>query len=54
MIQAAVLTISDSAHAGTRPEYGRSAIRELGNIIQTLEAMNDPKRGVTVNLKAMR
>jgi glutamate carboxypeptidase len=38
------------AHAGTRPEDGRSAIRELGNIIQTLEAMNDIKRGVTVNV----
>ena len=29
------------SHAGTRPEDGRSAIRELGNVIQTLEAMND-------------
>jgi glutamate carboxypeptidase len=38
------------AHAGTRPEDGRSAIRELGNIIHTLEAMNDLKRGVTVNV----
>src|ERR1700732_4106860 len=38
------------AHAGTRPEDGRSAIRELANIIQTLEAMNDSKRGVTVNV----
>src|ERR1700709_429037 len=39
-----------AAHAGTRPEDGRSAIRELANIIQTLEAMNDLKRGVTVNV----
>jgi glutamate carboxypeptidase len=38
------------AHAGTRPQDGRSAIRELANIIQTLEAMNDSKRGVTVNV----
>lgn len=38
------------AHAGTRPGDGRSAIRELGNIIQTLEAMNDLERGVTVNV----
>ena len=29
------------SHAGTRPEDGRSAIRELGNVIQALEAMND-------------
>ena len=42
------------SHAGTRPEDGRSAIRELGNIIQTLEAMNDIKRGVTVNVGVVR
>jgi len=42
------------AHSGTRPQDGRSAIRELGNIIQTLEAMNDPKRGVTVNVGVVR
>jgi glutamate carboxypeptidase len=42
------------AHSGTRPEDGRSAIRELGNIIQTLEAMNDIKRGVTVNVGVVK
>jgi glutamate carboxypeptidase len=42
------------AHAGTRHEDGRSAIRELANVIQTLEAMNDPKRGVTVNVGVVR
>ena len=42
------------AHAGSRPEDGRSAIRELANIIQTLEAMNDTKRGVTVNVGVIR
>ncbi len=42
------------AHAGTRPGDGRSAIRELGNIIQTLEAMNDLQRGVTVNVGVVR
>jgi glutamate carboxypeptidase len=42
------------AHAGTRPEDGRSAIRELANVIQTLEAMNDLKRGVTVNVGVIR
>jgi len=42
------------SHAGTRPEDGRSAIRELGNIIQTLEAMNDLRRGVTVNVGVVR
>jgi glutamate carboxypeptidase len=42
------------SHAGTRPEDGRSAIRELGNVIQTLEAMNDLKRGVTVNVGVVK
>jgi glutamate carboxypeptidase len=42
------------AHAGTRPEDGRSAIRELANIIQTLEALNDPKRGVSVNVGVVK
>ncbi len=42
------------AHAGTRPEDGRSAIRELANIIQTLEALNDIKHGITVNVGVVR
>jgi glutamate carboxypeptidase len=42
------------SHAGTRPEDGRSAIRELGNIIQTLEAMNDFRRGVSVNVGVVK
>src|SRR5258706_10929640 len=42
------------SHAGSRPEDGRSAIRELANVIQTLEAMNDPKRGVTVNVGGVK
>jgi glutamate carboxypeptidase len=42
------------SHAGTRPQDGRSAIRELANLIQTLEAMNDLARGVTVNVGVVR
>src|SRR5215475_13566008 len=42
------------AHAGTRPQDGRSAIRELTNVIQTLEAMNDLKRGITVNVGVVK
>src|SRR6201997_4298843 len=42
------------AHAGTRPQDGRSAIRELANVIQTLEAMNDLKRGITVNVGVVK
>src|SRR3954470_784817 len=42
------------SHAGTRPEDGRSAIRELGNVIQTLAGMNDPARGISVNVGVVR
>jgi glutamate carboxypeptidase len=42
------------SHAGTKPEDGRSAIRELGNVIQTLEAMNDISRGISVNVGVVR
>src|ERR1700761_8087858 len=42
------------AHAGTRPQDGRSAIRELANVIQVLEAMNDPKRRITVTVGVVR
>ena len=42
------------AHAGTRPEDGRSAIRELANVIQSLDAMTDLGRGITVNVGVVR
>jgi glutamate carboxypeptidase len=42
------------AHAGTRPRDGRSAIGELANIIQTLHAMTDFDRGITVNVGVVR
>src|SRR5216683_2702214 len=42
------------AHAGSKPEDGRSAVRELANVIATLDAMNDPRRGVTVNVGVVR
>jgi glutamate carboxypeptidase len=42
------------AHAGTRPQDGRSAIRELGHVINTLEAMNDSSRGISVNVGVVR
>ena len=42
------------AHAGTRPEDGRSAIRELANVIQSLDAMNDLAHGITVNVGVIR
>ncbi|MBR1126318.1 M20 family metallopeptidase [Bradyrhizobium lablabi] len=42
------------SHAGTRPQDGRSAIRELGHVINTLEAMNDFSRGISVNVGVVR
>jgi glutamate carboxypeptidase len=42
------------AHAGSKPEDGRSAIRELANVIAALDSMNDPKRGITVNVGVVR
>jgi glutamate carboxypeptidase len=42
------------AHAGSKPEDGRSAIRELANVIAALEAMNDARRGITVNVGVVK
>src|SRR5262249_2224825 len=39
-----------AAHAGIAPEQGASAILEMSFQIQRLFALNDPARGVTVNV----
>jgi glutamate carboxypeptidase len=39
-----------AAHAGINPEEGVSAILELSHQIQRLFALNDPSRGITVNV----
>jgi len=39
-----------AAHAGLDPEAGASAILELSHVIQELFKLNDPERGVTVNV----
>jgi len=39
-----------AAHAGLDPERGISAILELSFLIQKLFALNDPERGITVNV----
>jgi glutamate carboxypeptidase len=49
-----VFVTGTPAHAGSRPQDGRSAIRELANVIQTLEGMTDFDRGVTVNVGVVR
>ena len=40
----------EAAHAGLDPGAGASAILELSHVIQTLFAMNDFDRGITVNV----
>ncbi len=39
-----------AAHAGLGPEGGASAILELSHLIQALHALNDPRRGTSVNV----
>ena len=39
-----------SAHAGLDPTAGASAILELSYVIQTLQALNDPAGGISVNV----
>jgi glutamate carboxypeptidase len=39
-----------AAHAGLDPEKGVSAILELSHVIQKLFALNDPQRGISVNV----
>lgn len=39
-----------AAHAGLDPTAGASAILELSHVIQALFALNDPPRGITVNV----
>ena len=39
-----------AAHAGLDPDKGASAILELSHVIQSLFQLNDPERGVTVNV----
>lgn len=39
-----------AAHAGLEPAKGVSAILELSRLVQRLDALNDPERGITVNV----
>jgi glutamate carboxypeptidase len=39
-----------AAHAGLEPEKGASAILELARQVERLHALNDPARGVTLNV----
>lgn len=45
-----VTAYGKAAHAGLDPEAGASAILELSHVIQKLFALNDPDKGVTINV----
>ncbi len=45
-----ITVFGKAAHAGLDPDAGASAILELSHVIQTLFALNDPDRGITVNV----
>ena len=45
-----VTAYGKAAHAGLDPEAGASAILELSHVIQKLFALNDPEKGVTINV----
>lgn len=45
-----VVVKGKAAHAGLNPDGGASAILELSYVIQKLFALNDPDRGITVNV----
>jgi glutamate carboxypeptidase len=45
-----VIVKGKAAHAGLDPEGGVSAILELSHVIQKLFALNDPRKGITVNV----
>jgi glutamate carboxypeptidase len=45
-----VRVIGKASHAGLAPEEGISAILELSHVVQALFALNDPAKGITVNV----
>ncbi|MGK7924925.1 MAG: M20 family metallopeptidase [Spirulina sp.] len=45
-----VKVLGKASHAGLAPEKGASAILELSYTIQKLFALNDPEKGITVNV----
>lgn len=45
-----ITVVGKAAHAGLDPEGGASAILELSHVIQKLFALNDPQKGISVNV----
>ncbi len=48
--QFTIKVFGQAAHAGLDPDKGISAILELSHVVQALFALNDPQRGITVNV----
>jgi glutamate carboxypeptidase len=48
--QFTIHVMGKASHAGLAPEKGISAILELSFLVQKLFALNDPQRGITVNV----
>jgi len=45
-----IIAEGQAAHAGLSPDQGASAIVELAHVVQALHALNDPERGISVNV----
>lgn len=45
-----VKVVGKASHAGLAPEEGISAILELSHVVQSLFSLNDPVKGITVNV----
>jgi glutamate carboxypeptidase len=45
-----IIVQGQAANAGGSPDDGASAIVELSHVVQALHAMNDPERGISVNV----
>jgi glutamate carboxypeptidase len=49
-----IIVKGKSAHAGVEPEKGISAVLELPALIESLQALNAPREGVTLNIGLLR
>ena len=45
-----IRVVGRASHSGVAPEQGASAIQEMALVIQALHALNDPERGISVNV----
>lgn len=45
-----VRVVGRAAHSGLEPGKGASAIQEMARLIQSLHALSDPERGISVNV----